>query len=497
MKHTDINDFSKLIEAIDTNFFFYIRDPDGKFTYVSPSQSRILGYSQKDFLKGLHGYLTDNPVNKAMEDTALIKSGKKQPPYELELFHKNGSIKRLRVFEHPFRDEDGSVIAVQGIASDITEQKHLEESLRQNEVFFKRTQLMAQIGSWFLDISKNRLQWSDQIYQIFEINPESFEASYEAFLNTIHPDDRELVNDAYIRSLEEKTPYSIEHRLLMPDGRVKYVHEECETFFDERGEPVSSFGTVQDITAMMELQLEHEISQELMFHQSKMAQMGEMINSIAHQWKQPLHQINSVLPSIEEDYENGTLTKETLAGKLDEIEILTNYMSETIESFKNFFNPNKQKKVFTISDAVEKVLILFRGELERSRISTEVKRYNECYVQGSEQEFVQALLTIMNNARECFIRRNVEEPKILITIGNKMDESIITINDNAGGIPQSHVDEIFDPYFTTKRHGNGTGLGLYIAKKVIETSLNGIIYAENGKEGAVFTIRFPDQKANA
>jgi len=485
MKHTDINDFSKLIEAIDTNFFFYIREPGGKFTYVSPSQRRVLGYSKKDFLKGLQAYFTDNPINKAMD---------KASPYELELFHKDGSVRRLRVFEHPFVDEEGRVVTVQGIASDITEQKHLEETLHQNEVFFKRTQQMAQVGSWFLDIPKNRLQWSDQIYQIFEINPNSFETTYEAFLSTIHPDDRESVNDAYIRSLEEKTPYSIEHRLLMPDGRIKYVHEECETFFDERGEPVSSFGTVQDITAMKELQLEHEISQELMFHQSKMAQMGEMINSIAHQWKQPLHQINSVLPSVEEDYENGTLTNETLAEKLDEIEILTNYMAETIESFKNFFSPNKKTTEFSINDAVEKMFILFRGELERSRISTEVKRYQECSVSGSEQELVQALLTLMTNAKECFIRRDVEQPKMVITIGNREKENVITLYDNAGGIPDNYIDKIFEPYFTTKRYGSGTGLGLYIANKIIETGFNGTISAENGEEGAIFTIRFPEQK---
>ncbi|MCJ7765973.1 MAG: HAMP domain-containing histidine kinase [Thiovulaceae bacterium] len=374
---------------------------------------------------------------------------------------------------------------------DFSPHKQQEKAFLCNEGVFKRAQQMAKIGSWYLDIKKNRLQWSEEIYRIFEIDPENFGASYEAFLDAIHPDDVESVKRAYLTSLEEKNSYRIEHRLLMTDGRIKYVNEECEMLLDEGGEPISSFGTVQDVTEMRELQIENETNRELMFHQSKMAMMGEMINNIAHQWKQPLHQINSVLPSIEDDYEDGTLTKETLAGKLDEIEMLTNHLAQTIESFQNFFHPEKEKTVFGIAEALDKAFLLFRGELEREKITCELALKRDAFARGSEKDFVQAVLIILNNAKECFSHRDVKDPKIIISIGGDDKENRVIFLDNAGGIPDEFVDKIFDPYFTTKRKGHGTGLGLYIASMLIETSLLGSLTVENGIDGASFTIHLP------
>lgn len=109
-------------------------------------------------------------------------------------------------------------------------------------------QRIAQVGSWELGLVSNTLSWSDEIFRIFEIDPEKFGASYEAFLNAIHPDDREAVSRAYTESLEKRVPYDVEHRLLMPDGRIKYVHERGATDYDADGKPVCSLGTVQDIT---------------------------------------------------------------------------------------------------------------------------------------------------------------------------------------------------------------------------------------------------------
>jgi PAS domain S-box-containing protein len=113
----------------------------------------------------------------------------------------------------------------------------------------REAQRLALLGSWELDIVAGALTWSDEIYRIFEIDPSRFGASYEAFLNAIHPDDRESVDAAYSSSVQSRTPYEIDHRLLMPDGRIKHVHERCTTYYDEAGAPVRSVGTVQDITA--------------------------------------------------------------------------------------------------------------------------------------------------------------------------------------------------------------------------------------------------------
>jgi PAS domain S-box-containing protein len=124
----------------------------------------------------------------------------------------------------------------------------MEAALRESEAQLTEAQRIAHIGSWHLDIVNDVLVWSDEIYRIFEIDPEKFGASYEAFLDAIHPDDREAVNLAYTNSLRTRTPYTIDHRLQFADGRIKYVHEQCETFYDTDGKPVRSVGVVQDIT---------------------------------------------------------------------------------------------------------------------------------------------------------------------------------------------------------------------------------------------------------
>jgi len=126
-----------------------------------------------------------------------------------------------------------------------------------SESRLKEAQRLAHLGSWELDLSKNHLTWSDEIYRIFEIDPERFGASYEAFLNAIHPEDRAKVNQAYQDSLQTHQPYEITHRLLMADGRVKHVHERCKIDYDMAGQPLQSIGTVQDVTERVEL--EHEL----------------------------------------------------------------------------------------------------------------------------------------------------------------------------------------------------------------------------------------------
>lgn len=148
------------------------------------------------------------------------------------------------------------------ISRDITQSHIIKLKLQESESRLKEAQRIAKLGHWDLDIVNNCLFWSDEIYRIFEIDPNKFGATYEAFLDLIHPEDRETVDFAYTNSLKTRTPYSIEHRLLFPDGRIKYVHERCETEFDEQGRPIRSLGTVQDITERKKTEIALRESEE-------------------------------------------------------------------------------------------------------------------------------------------------------------------------------------------------------------------------------------------
>ena len=142
------------------------------------------------------------------------------------------------------------------LKAEIVERKNAEAAIKKSERRLKESQKIARLGQWDLDLRTNVLAWSDEIFRIFEVDPDKFKVSYELFLETIHPQDRELVNQAYHESVKNKKPYDIVHRLLMKDGTIKFVHEICRTEYDKDGNPIRSIGTVQDITELKQVEEE-------------------------------------------------------------------------------------------------------------------------------------------------------------------------------------------------------------------------------------------------
>jgi PAS domain S-box-containing protein len=183
---------------------------------------------------------------KAAVDTA-VQTGK---PYTLELraIRTDGKVRHCLAHGFPEHDSTGRVIGLFGSFQDFTESKKAEVAIQESEERLKEAQRVAKVGSWELNLKTYHLSWSDEIYRMFEVDQSRFGATYEAFLNAIHPDDRELVSTAYETSVTSKTPYTIDHRLLMKSGEIKWVQENCEPFYDEHGNPIRSAGTVQDIT---------------------------------------------------------------------------------------------------------------------------------------------------------------------------------------------------------------------------------------------------------
>jgi len=227
---------------------------------------------------------------------------------------------------------------------------------------------------------------------------------------------------------------------------------------------------------------------KLLVAQSKLAAVGETLAHIAHQWKQPLSQINSVVLNIEADFEEKKLDAKKLEDHLNEIEKLTFYMSDTIESFNNYLQPNEDKEVFSIKDAFDNAFALVYKLLESKQIECKFEIVEDSKVFGVKKEFVQALLVILNNAKDVLVDNQIKSPKINILIKTKDSKAILEISDNGGGIPKEFFHKIFDPYFTTKPHSQGTGHGLCMAKMIVEKSMHGKLDVRNEKTGAKFSI---------
>ncbi|MCX6147611.1 MAG: PAS domain S-box protein [Candidatus Kapabacteria bacterium] len=183
-------------------------------------------------------------------------------------------IKYAEVQIKPYFNENNICTSILGIAFDRTKQKLIEIENTKLLNQLEEAQSISKIGSWELDLIKNELMWSKENYNIFEINPNKFVASYEAFLDLVHPEDRDFVNKAYINSVANKTPYNIEHRLLFPDGRIKYINEICETFYDELDKPIRSIGTTQDITKNKSILLNNELLQQQLEEAQSITKIG-------------------------------------------------------------------------------------------------------------------------------------------------------------------------------------------------------------------------------
>ena len=244
----------------------------------------------------------------------------------------------------------------------------------------------------------------------------------------------------------------------------------------------------KEIELKLKKEREAKEKERMLIHQSKLASMGEMIGNIAHQWRQPLTQLSSILVTIELLYEHKKLTFKQFKDKIREAEEQTEFMSKTIDDFRNFFKSDKQKEVFSIKDRVQSILNLISSSLIEKNITVNIDIVQDTEVYGFPNEFSQAVMNILLNAKDILICRKVNNPMIHLIIDKYDQKARIQISDNGGGILIEPIEKVFEPYVSTKHASSGTGIGLYMSKIIIEKNMGGSLYVINTKEGASFTI---------
>ena len=243
----------------------------------------------------------------------------------------------------------------------------------------------------------------------------------------------------------------------------------------------------------LEIRVEDEIKkqkaqEEILIHQSRSAEIGEMINNIAHQWRQPLNNLSLTIQNIGFKYENDVLTKEELNETIDKSKMIINSMSNTIDTFRNFFEPTKNKNLFRVEHSIDNTLEILSSTLRFYNIEVVKEIIDDVEIYDYENEFSQVLLNIITNARDALVSNKIEKPIIKVNVSKIENNVIVKIKDNANGINEEIIDRIFEPYFTTKGKGNGTGIGLYMSKLIIEKNMNGKLTVKNDNDGAVFII---------
>ncbi len=259
---------------------------------------------------------------------------------------------------------------------------------------------------------------------------------------------------------------------------------------------------LQQLNEHLKEEIENEVElnrqkDTMLFQQSKMAAMGEMLENIAHQWRQPLSVISTSASGIKLEKEYGILTDEFLIDALGGIVRNTQHLSNTIDDFRDFFKTDKPKENFILKHALDKTLEIVSSKFKNRNIEV-VENIEDIEVFGLENELVQVIMNILNNAKD--VLENIEAQRyIFIDIYKKDEDVIISIKDNGGGIPDAIINRVFEPYFTTKHKSQGTGIGLYMSEEIVVKHMSGkiiveneeYVYANNKYKGAKFSIVLP------
>ena len=243
-----------------------------------------------------------------------------------------------------------------------------------------------------------------------------------------------------------------------------------------------------NLETRVEVEIEKNRAKDrLLENQAKLAALGEMIGNIAHQWRHPITRLSLIIQNLKSLHENKKLTHEQFLkyykSSLEQID----YMSDTIEDFRNFYKEDIEKKLFDPFTAIENAYKIINASIKHEGIQLSINIKDEFEVLGYQNQFSQVILNILQNAKDAFEERNTNNPFVTITLYTKKGKNIIDIEDNAGGIKAEIIDKIFDAYITTKQN-NGTGIGLYMSRTIIEENFNGKLYAKNYKNGSIFTV---------
>lgn len=269
--------------------------------------------------------------------------------------------------------------------------------------------------------------------------------------------------------------------------RLENVNLELEIKVAERTQALDELNRTLDQRVRDEVAKRKE-QEQLLIHQSRLAAMGEMIGAIAHQWRQPLNALSLVLQNIQMQYRMGQLSEASMQSLQDKAQQLILRMSQTIDEFRNFFKPSKQAETFDLSVAIQAAADILEGMLKNHNIQLDIDCPADIHLDGIPGEFSQVILNLLGNARDAVLAAKQPAPKIRIHVETVGKQVCIDVEDNGTGIDENIMHKIYEPYFTTKEEGKGTGIGLYMTKMIIENNMHGLLAASNLEQGARMRI---------
>jgi PAS domain S-box-containing protein len=355
-------------------------------------------------------------------------------------------------------------------------------------------------GIWDWDISTDKAFFSPQWKAMLGYEESDIKNEGKAFFELIKDSDKEKVEKVLKEHFidPENNLFSIELQMRCKDGTYKWIHSRGKAYLNNNGKPIRMLGYHTDITLEKEKEERIKKQNKIIEEQSKLAAMGEMIGNIAHQWRQPLSVISTGATGLKLQKEYNTLTDEQLMKVCDTIDDNAQYLSKTIDDFRDFIKGERKITKFKLVDTIESFLHLVEGAIKNNDITIVKNIQEDIIINSYPNELTQCFINIFNNAKDAL--KDIKNDRYyFISAKIENNEVVIVFKDNAGGIPEDILPHIFEPYFTTKHQSQGTGLGLSMTYNLITSGMNGTIEAENinyeykGNKyiGAEFIITLP------
>ena len=474
----------------------YWANLDGTLQDVSPSCERISGYTPQQFMDNPHLYREIIiPEDQDVWEKHYHDSRKEPKAREIQfrIRRRDGSIRWIEHTCQPVIGNQGAFSGFRASNQDITDRKRSEIALQKSEKNLTEAQRFAKLGNWQWDILTNRLEWSDEIFRILGLTPHQFSATYGAFFERVHPDDRNTVKAAMNQVLEEPSAeYDIQHRIVKPDGSLIFVHDHGKVTFDENGKPVRMIGTIQDISAVKTLEAESQRLRIELIHLDRMTTMSAMIPAIAHEINQPLTAILSnaqaALRFLRRDQPDLDEVEEALC----DIAKDDKRAAEVILRLRMMLKGEKPIfEAFDLNAAIEEVIKFVHSEIVVLNVLlTKDLKSNIPTLYGDYIQMQQVILNLLINALDALKEQPEDTRRILLsTRVAGSDDVTVTITDSGPGIDPDRIETIFNPFYSMKPQG--MGMGLPICRYIIEAH-GGHLRAENHPDGgATFTIRLP------